>query len=409
MTNEIILGIAVFTGLIMLLSVIVLAMRAILWGNVRARLNINGERIIESLMGGKLLAALDHGGIHLPTSCGGAGTCGLCRVIIANAPNDGRTLPVERATLSGDDIANGYRLACQVVVRGDMEITIPQGMLSAESWVCTVLETQTLSPLIKEIILSLPTNATRDLPAGGYVMVEAPPFNLAFSDIEVKPEHETVWKRFGLHDLKIKNNEKLARAYSLANRPSETDRLVLNIRLALPPGTNPDASPGIVSSYLFGLKPGDYVTVSGPFGNFFVQESEREIILIGGGVGMAPLCAHAHDQLERVQTRRTISYWYGARSLADLYYANKMERLAKNHNNFSWHVALSDPAKQDGWEGNVGFIHDVVYHKYLKSHPNPNDCEYYLCGPPLMIKAVRAMLAKLGVNEKNIFYDDFGV
>ncbi|MDH5771812.1 MAG: NADH:ubiquinone reductase (Na(+)-transporting) subunit F [Rhodospirillaceae bacterium] len=409
MLSEIILGVAVFTGLIMVLTIIVLAARAILWGNARVRLNINGELVIESLMGSKLLVALEHGGVHLPTSCGGVGTCGLCRVMIKKSVRAGHALPVERSVLSANDVASGYRLACQVVVRGDMEITIPEGILSAENWVCQVLETQTISPLIKEIILSLPAGVTRDLPAGGYVMVEAPAFALKFSDIEIKPEHETTWKRLCLHNLKIENKEKLARAYSLANRPSETDKLVLNIRLALPPGTNPDANPGVVSSYLFGLKPGDNVTVSGPFGNFFINETDSEMIFIGGGVGMAPLCAHVHDQLERVKTKRTISYWYGARSLADLYYANKMERLAKDHENFSWHVALSDPAKQDGWDGDVGFIHKIIYNKYLKTHPNPQNCEYYLCGPPLMIKAVRAMLDKLGIPKENIFYDDFGV
>ena len=409
MITEITLGITVFTGLIMALAIIVLSARALLWGNLRVRLSINGERIIESLMGGKLLSALEHGGIHLPTSCGGVGTCGLCRVIIKNSAHAGHALPVERGVLGAKDVANGYRLACQVVVRGDMEITVPEGVLGAENWVCRVLETRTLSPLIKEIILSLPAGITRNLPAGGYVMVEAPSYALAFSDIEIKPEHEATWKRLGLRNLKIENKEKQSRAYSLANRPSETDRLVLNIRLALAPAINPDANPGAVSSYLFGLKPGDNVTVSGPFGNFFVNETDSEIIFIGGGVGMAPLCAHVHDQLERMQTKRTISYWYGARSLADLYYANKMERLEKEHENFSWHVALSDPAKQDGWDGDVGFIHEIIYNKYLKAHPNPQNCEYYLCGPPLMIKAVQAMLGKLGIPKENIFYDDFGV
>ncbi len=409
MISEIILGIAVFTGLIMALAIIVLAARAILWGNVRVRLNINGERVIESLMGGKLLVALEHGGIHLPTSCGGVGTCGLCRVMIADSANVTHALPIERAILSDNDIANSYRLACQVVVRGDMEISIPEGILNSENWICHVLETRTLSPLIKEVILSLPAGVNRDLPAGGYVMVEAPEFALSFSDIEIKPEHETMWKCLGLRDLKIESGEKQARAYSLANRPVETDKLVLNIRLTLAPGTNPYAPPGVVSSYLFGLKPGDNVAVSGPFGNFFVNNSDREMIFIGGGVGMAPLCAHVHDQLENIKTKRTASYWYGARSLSDLYYANKMERLAKDYKNFSWHIALSEPTKQDGWDGNVGFIHEVIYNKYLKTHPNPQNCEYYLCGPPLMIKAVRAMLDKLGVPKENIFYDDFGV
>ena len=407
--NEIILGSAVFTGLIMVLVLIVLAARTVLWGNGHAQINVNGERIIESALGEKLLGALEHGGVHLPTACSGVGSCGLCRIKILKETQTGKALSVERAKLSNTDINQGYRLACQVVVRGDLEITVPAEMLGAESWVCTVKETQTLSPLIKEIILALPSGEGRNFPAGGYVLLSAPRFNLAFSDIEVRPEHENTWRRLGLRNLKVKNRNVQNRAYSLANSPNDTETLLLNIRLALPPSSNPDAMPGAVSSYLFGLKVGDKINVSGPYGNFFVQDTAQEMIFIGGGVGMAPLCAHIYDQLERLNSKRTISYWYGARSLIDLYYVNKMERLAKEHESFSWHVALSAPAEEDGWDGETGFIHDVVYRKHLKDHPAPETCEYYLCGPPLMIKAVRTMLDKLNVPRDNIFYDDFGV
>lgn len=406
--NEIVLGSAVFTGLVMMLAMIVLGARKLLWGSGRARLNVNGELVIESALGEKLLGALEHGGVYLPVSCGGVGSCGLCRLKVSGATENGFPLPVERAKLSADDIDTGYRLACQVVVRGDLNITVPAQMLSAESWVCSVIETRTLTPLIKEIVLALPPGESRNFPAGGYVLVNAPKFKLSFSHIEIRPEHESMWRRMGLRDLKVQNPLAQSRAYSLANRPEDINTMLLNVRLALPPNTNPDAMPGVVSSYLFGLQVGDSVNVSGPFGNFFVQSTDQEIILIGGGAGMAPLCSHVYDQLERVKTKRKISYWYGARSLDDLFYVNKMERLAKDHENFSWHVALSEPASSNGWKGESGFIHDVVYGKYLKTHPAPASCEYYLCGPPLMIIAVRSMLDKLGVSEENIFYDDFG-
>jgi len=240
------------------------------------------------------------------------------------------------------------------------------------------------------------------------VVVPAPPFNLSFADIEIGTEHEPDWQRMGLRRLQVKSDSEQCRAYSLVNRPGDTKRLILNIRLALPPGANPDAPPGIVSSYLFGLKAGDMVLASGHFGDFFVQETDREMIFIGGGVGMAPLYAHVYDQLKRLNSKRTISYWYGARGLIDLYYADEMEKLARENENFSWHVALSDPAPDDEWTGERGFIHDVIYHKYLGSHPDPQNCEYYLCGPPLMIQAVHAMLNRLGVPCENIFHDDFG-
>jgi Na+-transporting NADH:ubiquinone oxidoreductase subunit F len=240
------------------------------------------------------------------------------------------------------------------------------------------------------------------------VQITAPAFTLPFAEIAIDPAHEDAWTHLGLRKLTARCKAPVARAYSLANHPGETDVLLLNIRLALPPGRRPDLPPGVVSSYLFGLKPGDAVTVSGPFGDFFVQDTDREIILIGGGVGMAPLRAHVFDQLEYRKTARTISFWYGARGLIDLYYADDMERLAREHENFSWHVALSDPAPGDAWHGETGFIHDVVYRNYLEAHADPASCEYYLCGPPLMIEAVQAMLDRLGVPPGNILYDDFG-
>jgi len=403
--TEILLGSSVFTGLIMALAFIVLGARAVLMPRGRARITVNGERVLHAALGDKLLGALEHGGVHLPTSCGGVGTCGLCRVTVTGA---GEVLPTERATLSDTDIASGVRLACQVVVRDDLAVSVAPELMAAETWVCTVSRTRTVAPLIKEIVLALPEGQARSFRAGSYVQITAPAFTLPFTEITVDPGHEAAWSRLDLRKLTARSRAPVARAYSLANHPGETEFLLLNIRLALPPASKPDAPPGIVSSWLFGLKVGDLAAASGPFGDFFVQDSDREIILIGGGVGMAPLRAHVFDQLEYRKTERRISFWYGARARIDLYYADDMERLAREHENFSWHVALSDPAPGDAWNSETGFIHDVVYRNHLKSHPDPAGCEYYLCGPPLMIEAVQAMLDRLGVPRGNILYDDFG-
>ena len=403
--TEILLGSSVFTGLILALTYVVLGARAVLLPQGLARVTVNGERVLDAALGEKLLGALEHGGVHLPTSCGGVGTCGLCRVTVTGA---GDVLPIERTSLSGTDIANSVRLACQVVVRDDLAISVAADLLVADTWSCTISRTRSVAPLIKEIVLALPEGRARSFRAGSYVQVTAPPFTLPFAEIAVDPAYEAAWLRLGLRKFTARCNAPVARAYSLANHPGETDALLLNIRLALPPAGKPDAPPGVVSSYLFGLKVTDAVTVSGPFGDFFVRDTDREIVLIGGGVGMAPLRAHVFDQLEYRKTSRRISFWYGARARIDLYYADDMERLAQEHANFSWHVALSGTAPGDAWDGETGFIHDLVYRSHLKAHPDPAACEYYVCGPPLMIEAVRALLDRLGVASENILYDDFG-
>lgn len=403
--TETILGSLVFTGLVMALTLIVLGARRLLVIKGTTQLTINGDQIIEASLGEKLLDALTRGGIHLPTSCGGAGTCGLCRVKVSGGED---ASVVERAALSRVDVETGYRLACQVVVRNPLAIKLPTEFLTAETWMCRVSDNRTVSPLIKEIILDFPDGQVKSIRAGSYVQIVAPQFDLSFADIEVAPEHAEIWERMGLRALTVINKAPVARAYSLANSSSETNHLILNIRLALPPANQPDAPPGIVSSYLFGLRTGDPVEVSGPFGNFFASDTNREMVMIGGGVGMAPLRAIVVDQLECQTDNRTISFWYGARGLIDLYYDEEMENLARKFENFSWTVALSDPSPEDEWSGDTGFIHDVVYRRYLENHPDPTECEYYLCGPPLMIEAVRSLLNTLGVAENSIFYDDFG-
>lgn len=403
--TEILLGSALFTGLVLALALVVLGARAVLMPQGLARITVNGDRVLDADLGSRLLGALEHGGVHLPTSCGGAGTCGLCRVTVTGA---GDALPIERATLTATEIAEGVRLACQVVVRHDLTVRVAEDLLLAHTWSCVVSRTRSVAPLIKEIAFAWPEGQARSVRAGSYVLVTAPPFILPFDRIAVEPAHEAVWTRLGLRHLTARSTASVARAYSLANHPGETDALCLNIRLALPPPGRPEVPPGVVSSYLFRLEVGDVVTVAGPFGEFFIKDSDREVVLVGGGVGMAPLRAHVFDQLECRKTARPISYWYGARRRIDLYYADDMERLARAHANFSWHVALSDPEPGDAWDGDTGFIHDVVHQKHLKTHPDPAACEYYLCGPPLMIEAVRALLHRYGVASEHIVSDDFG-
>ncbi len=389
----------------MALTFIVLAARRFLVIQGTTQLTVNDDISIEANLGDKLLDALSRGDIHLPTSCGGAGTCGLCRIQVSGGTD---ATAVERSALSQGDVEAGYRLACQMVVRSPLAIKLPTDLLTAETWACTVHDSQTVSPLIKEIKLDLPDGRIKSIRAGSYVQIVAPQFDLSFTDIEVASAHEEIWKRLDLRSLSVSNKAPVARAYSLTNSSSETDHLTLNIRLALPPVNQPDVLPGIVSSYLFGLRTGDTIEVSGPFGNFFANDTDREMVLIGGGVGMAPLRAIVVDQLDRQALNRTISFWYGARGIIDLYYEKEMENLAQKFDNFSWHVALSDPAPEDDWSGDKGFIHDVVYRRYLENHPSPAECEYYLCGPPLMIEAVRSMLKTLGVADDAVFYDDFG-
>ncbi len=403
--TDILLGMAVFTGLIMTLALVVLGARTVLMPRGLAHVTVNRDQVLGADIGGKLLAVLEHGGIHLPTSCGGVGTCGLCQVVLSDP---GEALPTEKATLGRAAIARGVRLACQQVVRGDLEITIAAGLLAAKRWSCKVAATRFVAPLIKEIVLALPEGESRSFRAGSYVQITAPPYSLPFAGMVVDPPYETAWERMGIRTLEAQSDAPVARAYSIANHAGETEAILLNIRLALPPGGHPGAPPGVVSSWLFGLGVGDPVEVTGPYGTFFATESDREMVLIGGGVGMAPLRAHVFDQLEHRKSGRRISFWYGARGLADLYYDNDMERLARENENFSWHVALSDPALEDQWKGDTGFIHEVVYRCYLKDHPDPRGCEYYVCGPPLMLEAVLNMLARLEVAPEDIHYDDFG-
>lgn len=403
--SEIILGSVLFTVIIIGLASLVMGARALLVPNIEVTVTVNGIRELSARTGSKLLGVLSDHGILLPSTCGGAGTCGLCRVTIANG--DGKALPTEVTKLTRREVMAGLRLACQMILRGDIAIKVPDELFEVEALDCTVRLNRTLAPLIKEMVLALPAGAEMDIPAGAFVQVTAPPFRAPFAEFEIAPEHEALWDHLGLRRLVAESAKQVMRAYSVANRPADTGSIVLNVRLALPPpGT--EAPPGVVSSYLFGLKPGDLVRIAGPYGSFRARESDREMVFIGGGVGMAPLRAIIFDQLERLGTGRTMTFWYGARSAIELFYADELDQLQAHHENFSWTVALSDAKPEDHWTGATGFIHDVVFENYLKDHSAPEDCEYYLCGPPLMIKAVFTMLDNLGVDRENILFDDFG-
>lgn len=404
--NEIVLGSVLFVAIVLILSSIVVAARALLLPSGTIRVTVNGATGITGRAGSKLLDILADAGIQVPAACGGKGTCGQCRVVVTEG--GGVPLQTETAKLTRGEIGHGLRLSCQLTARRDIAVSLPEGILGAATWSCRVLSNRPLSPLIREIVLELPPGGALDFRPGAFVQVTAPPYQLRFADFEIAPEHRQIFDRFELREMASASDVPVSRAYSIANTPADQGRIVLLVRLALPPPTVASAPPGVVSSYLFALKPGDVVEAAGPYGEFAARESGREMVFIGGGVGMAPLRAIIYDQLERLETSRRISFWYGARSRIDLFYIEAFDALQARHPNFRWTPALSEPVPHDRWDGATGFIHDVVRQRYLADHPAPEDCEYYLCGPPLMIKAVRVMLDELGIDPKSIFFDDFG-
>jgi Na+-transporting NADH:ubiquinone oxidoreductase subunit F len=405
--QEVVVAVSVCTGIVVALSCLVLVARQRLVPAGDAEVTINQRRRISAARGDKLLWALAAHGVLLPSACGGRGSCGQCRLRVLSG--GGRILPTEAAHISKRDAAAGERLACMVTIRGNLSIRVPDGALAARRRTCTVQSNRHIATYLKELVLVLPEGDPMAFQAGDYIQIEAPPGRSRFADFEMDAACREAWQRRGLLDLVASRDTTELRAYSMANPPGEQGIVMLVVRIATPPpGSAAGTPPGKVSSYVFGLKAGDEVKLTGPFGAFHVRDSDAEMILIGGGAGIAPLRAMIFDQLLQKHTQRKMSFWYGARSAAEICYRGEFDALSERFVNFSWQVALSDPGADTGWGGPTGFIHSVLYDHYLKNHPAPEEVEYYMCGPPLMSSAVVAMLEDLGVERERIFYDDFG-
>ncbi|MEQ8486741.1 MAG: NADH:ubiquinone reductase (Na(+)-transporting) subunit F [Pseudomonadales bacterium] len=405
---EMIIAILTFPVIVMILAVFIVAARSALVATGDVEVDVNDrERLLPISVGRTLLAGLADHGLFLPSACGGRGTCGQCRVKVIEG--GGGLLPTERALVTPAEAAAHQRLACQLVVKQPLRIRVPAEIIGIERYECVVRSNRNVATFIKELVLDLPSGQPLEFRAGNYVQIEAPPYQVSFEDFEIDEVYRAEWDRLGLWRYRSESDVVDSRAYSLANYPGEGNELILNVRIATPPAdADGQVPPGIVSSFLFSLTAGDRVALTGPFGEFVAAESDREMVFVGGGAGMAPMRSHILDQLLRLKTGRMVSFWYGARSLGELFYAELFDELAERFDNFTWHVALSDPLPEDDWDGPTGFIHDVLYDQYLSDHPMPERCEYYVCGPPVMNQAVIGLLEDLGVEDEQIAFDDFG-
>lgn len=403
---EVIFGVILFTAIVLALVYIILFAKSKLVASGNVDVLINGEKTISVPVGGKLLGALANESLFVPSACGGGGSCAQCRVKVHEG--GGSLLPTEEGHISKREAATGERLSCQVTVKQDMKIEIPEEVFGVKKWECTVISNDNKATFIKELKLAIPDGESVPFRAGGYIQIECPPHTVNYKDFDVPEEYHEDWDKFNIWRYSSTADEDVVRAYSMANYPGEEGIIMLNVRIASPPPNNPDVPPGLMSSYIWSLKEGDKVTISGPFGEFFAKETDNEMVFIGGGAGMAPMRSHIFDQLKRLSSKRKISFWYGARSLREAFYVDEFDDLAEKNENFTWHMAMSDPQPEDNWEGYTGFIHNVLLEEYLKDHPAPEDCEFYMCGPPMMNQAVINMLLDLGVEESNIMLDDFG-
>ncbi|WP_043316474.1 NADH:ubiquinone reductase (Na(+)-transporting) subunit F [Microbulbifer sp. HZ11] len=404
--TDIYFGVGMFTVIVIALVAIILVARSRLVNTGDVNILVNGEKTLTVPAGGKLLQTLAANNLFLASACGGGGSCAQCVCVVEEGGGD--MLPTEAAHFTPREAKEGKRLSCQVAVKQDMKIEVPEEVFGVKQWECTVESNPNVATFIKELTLKLPEGENVDFRAGGYVQLEAPPHHVKFSDFDIEEEYRGDWEHFGFFKLESKVTEPVVRAYSMANYPEEKGVVKFNIRIATPPPRTEGIPPGQMSSYVFNLKPGDKMRVYGPFGEFFAKDTDNEMVFIGGGAGMAPMRSHIFDQLKRLHSTRKISFWYGARSLREMFYEDDYNGLQEEFDNFQWHIALSDPQPEDNWEGYTGFIHNVVYENYLKDHPAPEDCEYYMCGPPMMNAAVINMLKNLGVEDENILLDDFG-
>ena len=406
--TEIVLGVFTFTAIILGLVAILLAARSklVASGDVTILVNDDPAKALHVPAGGTLLNKLADSGIFIPSACGGKGACGVCEVVVKEG--GGELLPTEEGYISRGEAKRGCRLACQVKVKGDMKIEIAPEIFDVRKWKCKVISNRNVATFIKELKLALPEVEDVPFRAGGYVQIECPPHQVSFRDFAIEAPYREDWDKFDLWRFRSGCTETVTRAYSMANYPNEKGLLLFTIRIAFPPGYKEEIPPGIMSSWVFNLKEGDEVTVSGPFGEFFARDTNAEMCFIGGGAGMAPMRSHIFDQFHRLHTKRKATYWYGARSLKEAFYQDEFDAIAKANPNFTWHLALSEPLPEDNWTGYTGFIHNVLRDEYLKNHPAPEDIEYYMCGPGPMNNAVIAMLLDLGVERENIMLDDFG-
>lgn len=410
-TTVIAISIAVFLIIVLLLVALLLFAKAKLLPSGEVSININDDKDIVVEPGSTLLSTLGNNKILLPSACGGGGTCGMCKCQVTDG--GGEILPTEKPYFSRKEQQNNYRLACQVKVKQDMKIEIPKEIMGIKKWECEVVSNNNVATFIKEFVVKLPEGETLDFRSGGYIQIDVPKIDVEFKDMDIDKDYHEDWDKFNMWGLQMKNPEETYRAYSMANHPAEGNIVMLNIRIATPPWDRVkngfmNVNPGICSSYIFSRKPGDKVMVSGPYGEFFIQETQREMMFIGGGAGMAPMRSHIFDQFKTQRTDRKATFWYGARSKREIFYEQDFREIEDEFDNFAFNIALSEPMEEDNWEGYVGFIHQVIFDKYLNNHEEPEDIEYYLCGPPMMNDAVTKMLYDLGVPDEMIEFDDFG-
>ncbi|MCB0271569.1 MAG: NADH:ubiquinone reductase (Na(+)-transporting) subunit F [Bdellovibrionales bacterium] len=405
--TQVLLSVGMFTFVVLALVLIILFAKSKLVSAGNVTIRINGEKDIEVPTGGKLLNVLADHELFISSACGGGGTCAQCKVKILSGGGD--ILETETAHITKREAKEGCRLSCQVAVKQDMDIVVPEEVFGVKKWTCKVRSNHNVATFIKELILELPVGEAVPFKAGGFIQIERPPhLSIDFKDFVVEEEYKEDWDKYNLWQYHSQSDVETVRAYSMANYPEEKGIIMLNVRIATPPPKKPNTPPGLMSSYIFNLKPGDEVVISGPFGEFFARDTEKEMIFIGGGAGMAPMRSHIFDQFKRIHTNRKVSFWYGARSKREMFYEDDFNNIASQNDNFTWHVALSEPLPQDNWNGYTGFIHKVLLENYLKDHPAPEDCEYYLCGPPMMNTSVIDMLLDLGVERDDIMLDDFG-
>jgi Na+-transporting NADH:ubiquinone oxidoreductase subunit F len=412
-----------FTFLVLALVMVILAARSQLVssGEVTISINDDPENSLNIPAGNTLLNTLASNKLFIPSACGGKGSCGVCKVNVLDG--GGSMLPTEVSHINRGEAREGCRLACQVKVKQDMKIELDEEIFSIRKWRCKVRSNHNVATFIKELILELPTGESVPFKAGGYIQIECPPHVATYKDFDIEEEYREDWDNFNVWRYVSTVTEPVTRAYSMANYPDEAGIIMLNVRIASPHPRAPEGTPpGKMSSFIFNLKPGDEVTISGPYGEFFATENKTEMVFIGGGAGMAPMRSHIFDQFRRIHTDRKVSFWYGARSYREAFYVDHFDKIQQENDNFEWHLALSDAIPEDGWDdpssegrqalggknGYSGFIHNVLLENYLKDHPAPEDCEYYMCGPPMMNQAVINMLEDLGVEPENIHLDDFG-